>query len=151
MILTVIITWFTTWANNRKSLISILKKFFFLKTKDLKLLDADANKDGAFKFKFKSEHKPNWCMYFCNCLFPACSKGTKKYNRIIKQGEEKLYEYVNARSIMGILNEHHTVLKEINTSANKLSDKIFDYYLYLSSNDDGIAPGNSLVQYNKAE
>ena len=31
-------------------------------------------------------------------------------------------------------------------------DKIFDYYIYLSSNDDGVAPpDNSLVKYNKAD
>ena len=37
---------------------------------------------------------------------------------------------------MGILDEHHRVLKKINTSDKKLSERIFDYIIPLSSCDE---------------
>lgn len=37
--------------------------------------------------------------------------------------------------MMGILDQHHRVLQKLNTTEQKMTDKIFDYVIYLSSDD----------------
>lgn len=50
---------------------------------------------------------------------------------------------------MGVLDEHHKILKQINTTDKKMSDKIFDYVLCLSSGDQS-KPKDS-EQYSKMQ
>ena len=66
------------------------------------------------------------------------------------QGEEKLKEYINARSMIEILQEHHVILKKLNTTGSKLRDRIFDYYLYFSSADEQPFTHESMVVIDDA-
>jgi len=66
---------------------------------------------------------------------PSWTKDHQRYHKLEEEGEERLKSFVNARHIMGVLDEHHKILKQINTTDKKMSDKIFDYVLCLSSGD----------------
>jgi glutamate mutase epsilon subunit len=84
-------------------------------------------------------------------MTPACSREHKKFHRAVERGEERLHEYVNARSIMGILDEHHKLLKKLNTQGHKLSDKIFDYFIPLSTDDEDPSYAMHMVQDNSVD
>jgi hypothetical protein len=138
LILTVIITYITGKFNERKAMMSILKKFFFVKTKrtDWFKTRADRGED-LWCYSLYNQHKAKQCLYFFSCCgYPGMSKDAKKYQKLMEQGEEKLNKYVNIRSIMGILDEHHRLLQKLNTTDTKMEEKIFDYYLYLDTEDE---------------
>ena len=145
LILTVIVSYLTGFANDRKSMSSILKKFFMIRSKNSDFLEHAleyADEPNIYLFKMKMSTKSIFCINFFSCFgcTPACSKNHRRYQKLEKEGEERLHKYVNARSIMGILDEHHRVLKKINTSDKKLSERIFDYILPLSSCDEKQEP-----------
>jgi len=113
-------------------MLSILKKFFWVKTTDPNWLPAkEPWGENVYKLKFKKESQLHLCLYFFSCfgMTPNCNKAHKRTTKIIEQGEEKLREFVNARSIMGILNDHHQILKDLNVTGKHLDTQIFDYML----------------------
>jgi len=54
----------------------------------------------------------------------------------LEKGEEKLNEYVNANYIWEVIMEHHKVLKELNKTKLPLRDKIYDYVINISSEEE---------------
>ena len=95
-------------------MLSILKKFFYIKTSDPNWLPLKADpiffgSNGIYEFKLPKESKCTVLLYYFSFfgLIPTCSKNLRRTEKLLKQGEERLRETVNARSIMGILNDHH--------------------------------------------
>jgi len=93
-------------------MLSIIKQFFVIKTNDPNLLPVKIPffGDKTYKFKFKHEDKRTaWCFYFCSCfgMVPAATKDHRKYHKAIEKAEERLKRSVNARVMMGILDDHH--------------------------------------------
>ena len=83
LILTLIFSKIMHLANHRKSLISILKKFFLIKTCDQTFLPQKEPTMGEnlYKFKFNKESKAYWYLNFCSCFgyIPFITKKHKKY------------------------------------------------------------------------
>ena len=77
LIVTLIISYITNLANDRKSMLSIVKKFFFVVTKDPNALPKKKNwGENVYEFSLKKEHKASWCLYFFACcgMTPSCNK-----------------------------------------------------------------------------
>tara|TARA_B110000285_G_C15045581_1_gene574139 strand:+ start:891 stop:1319 length:429 start_codon:yes stop_codon:yes gene_type:complete len=113
LIVTIIISYITQVANNRKSMFSILKKFFMIKSNDPYALPHKYHiGKNVYLYKLRADQKKTGCLYFFSCfgMTPFCTKEHRKFARLLEHGEEKLHQYVNARSMMSILNEHHRVL-----------------------------------------
>lgn len=91
---------------------SILKKFFFIRTSDTSILEHKGSEENIYQFKLKKQTKAASCLNYFSIFgwIPKCTKGQRRYHRLIRNGGEKLRNYVNARSIMGILYEHHAIL-----------------------------------------
>jgi hypothetical protein len=107
-------------------MMSILKKFFLIKTNDPNWLEHKADWDNfgpnTYWFKLPKESKCTLLLYYVSCCgkIPSFTKNHRRFERLIKQGEERLREEVNARKILGILNDHHQVLKKMNNTDYKL-------------------------------
>jgi len=127
-------------------MMSILKKFFAIKTRDPNFLEhpdtENFKEPNIYKFKLPTQTKGVLYLYFLSCFgcVPTCSKNHKRYQKLEKTGEERLKEFVNARYIMSILDQHHRVLNDLNTTGKKMSDRIFDYILPLSTGDEEPEP-----------
>ena len=84
MILTLIVVQITGVANDKKSKLSILKKFFEVKTSDPNYFPekgiTDKKDKDVYKFKFKPNHKAAFCCYFFSC-FGCTPSGFSRSNR----------------------------------------------------------------------
>ena len=103
----------------------------------LEPVDKQRNKN-IYLFKLKKHSKKNLCLQCCSCfgLVPTCTKSQKKFNKLLEKGEERLNNYVNAHYIWAVILEHHNILKELNNTNKPLRDKVYDYVINLSSEED---------------
>lgn len=76
--------------------------------------------------------------YFFSCFgnVPACSKNQRRYLKLLDEGEERIKNFINAEHFTSILYKHHLILKKLNTTGEKMDDRIYDYILPLSSCDE---------------
>jgi len=85
LILTVIISYITESANDRKSMLSILKKFLLIKTNDTSIIDPSAKLpalgDDIYRFKYRKQHKLSGILYYFSCcgMTPACTRSQRKF------------------------------------------------------------------------
>ena len=83
LILTLIFSKVMSYPNNKKSMISIIKKFFLIKTRDSTFLPekVPALGENIYKLKFNKESGKAWILHFFSCFgyVPSFTKNHKRY------------------------------------------------------------------------
>ena len=51
----------------------------------------------------------------------------------MEKGEERVKNYINAKNILDVINEHHVILKDLNNTGKPLREMVYDDTLCLSS------------------
>lgn len=97
LILTATVSWLVTSYNDKKSMISIVKKYFIIKTKDTTFAKEPyytpkGEAGPGYKFKLDRGIKMTLCNYFFSCFgkVPACSKNQRRYIKLLNEGEERI-------------------------------------------------------------